>query len=327
MPFVIHHNDFDGKCAAAIVMNELLPIFIKDQIIAIEYNYGYKIDWDSILDPSKFLNKEICYIVDIALNDEIFGVIKKLINNNVKVIHIDHHQATFDYMSKDGVSEVMSKVTIFHNINYSGTMLSWVMSCMNDTEREHPMDIKFDFTSTYSHVMINVGGIQPREYKIYPGVFYIDDYDVWRHSDKDTLAFHYGLSTVEDTNPKLDKFWGDIIYGNQRIIQPYIESGRAIAKYKETDYAHTLKRGHEIDVMHNKCFIVNAPCDSFMFESIKADYDACIAYWYDAKIGKWHYSVRSADSSSFDCNEFCKMFGGGGHKHAAAFFSTELEYK
>ena len=301
MPYVIHHNDHDGKCSAAITMNELLPIFIKDQIVCIEYNYGYSVNWDEVLNPEKFLpnGKEICYIVDIALNDEIYGVIQKLIENGVNVVHIDHHQATLDYMSKPEIIKGMAPVTQFYNTKYSATMLCWVYSCMNEEERKEPNN------------------------KIYPGIFYIDDYDVWRHSTPDTLAFHYGLSTVTDTNPKLDKFWGDIIYGNERQLAPYLDRGRAIADYKKSEYDRILKRGHVITITPGDPsifpngtalgFIVNNVCDSFMFESIKKDYDVCIAYWYDGRIGKWRYSFRASGESKFDCNKYAQLLGGAGH--------------
>ena len=160
MPYVIHHNDHDGKCSAAIVMNELLPVFVKDQIVCIEYNYGYNVNWDEVLNPEKFLpnGKEICYIVDVALNDTIFNVIKMLVENNVQVVHIDHHQGTLDYLGKDGVSDILSSENViqFYRMDISATMLCWVYSCMTEEERQRPMEIEFDFTPTYSHVMINL---------------------------------------------------------------------------------------------------------------------------------------------------------------------------
>ena len=58
-------------------------------------------------------------------------------------------------------------------------------------------------------------------------------------------------------------------------------------------------------------------CDSFMFESIKKEFDVCIAYWYNGKTKKWHYSFRSSNESGFDCNKYAQLFGGGGHKLAA----------
>ena len=331
MPYVIHHNDHDGKCSAAITLNELLPIFVKEQVVCIEYNYGYKVDWDELINPDHFLpnGKEICYIVDVALNDEIFNVIKKLVDNNVKVIHIDHHQGTLDFINTNiDKASIISQITKFYNTKYSATMLCWVYSCMNESEREKPMDIKFDFTPNFSHVMINVDDERKaREYKIYPGIFYIDDYDIWRHSSPNTIAFHYGLSTALDMNPKLDEFWGNIIYGNERQLAPYLDKGSAIVEHKKQEYDRILKRGHDITITPGDPsifpggtaigFIVNNVCDSFMFESIKKDYDVCIAYWYDGKSNKWHYSFRASNESKFNCNKYAQLFGGAGHDKAA----------
>jgi oligoribonuclease NrnB/cAMP/cGMP phosphodiesterase (DHH superfamily) len=338
MPYVIHHNDHDGKCSAAIVMNELLPVFVKDQIVCIEYNYGYNVNWDEVLNPENFLpnGKEICYIVDVALNDTIFNVIKMLVEHNVKVVHIDHHQGTLDYLGKDGVSDILSSENViqFYRMDISATMLCWVYSCMTEEERQRPMEIEFDFTPTYSHVMINLNDKgKAREYRINPGVFYIDDYDIWRHSSPTTMEFHYGLMTVLDTNPKLDKLWGDILYGNERVLKPFIDKGSAIFEYKKMEYERILKRGKSITIHTPKDvfpsgtalgFIVNNPCDSFMFESIKKDYDVCIAYWCDDKNNKWRYSFRSSDTSMFDCNKFAQLFGGSGHELSSGCVSTTM---
>ena len=328
MPYVIHHNDDDGRCAAAIAMNELIPIFAKEMVTTIEYNYSY-IDWFDHIDLEKFIPNDVAIIVDLSLCSAVYSLIKLFVDHDVKVIYIDHHQATFDFI--DNMTEeqkaIFGKIISFYNKDVSASMLTWVYSCMNEMEKKNPMSIKYDFTASFSHVMINVGSPAGREYRINPGIRYIDDYDVWRFSSKDTLAFHYGFGAVTDKNPKLDKLWGDIIYGMDRTIQPYIEKGHAIVEYKNNEYEHILKRGHEIEFEGFRCFVVNNTCDSFMFESIKDHYDMCIAYWYDAKIDKWHYSVRSANNSKANCCDVCKKYGGGGHDHAGGMICDELLFK
>lgn len=333
MPYIIHHNDDDGRCSAAIAMNEIIPIFAKNMITTIEYNYT-TIDWLDYIDPSKFIQNDIAIIVDLSLCSSIIGLIRLFVDNNVKVIHIDHHKKTFDYMEEmtDEEKKLIRKITTFYDTSISASMLTWIYSCMNDEEKARPSAIKFDFTPSFSHVMLNVDdSSKSREYRINPGIFYIDDYDIWRHSSKDTLAFHYGFASVKDKNPKIDKLWGDIIYGMDRQIHSYIDKGQAIAEFKQNEYDHILKRGHCVEIEFEgkmrRIFTVNNTIDSFMFESIKSEYDACLAYWYDAKINKWHYSVRSGDDSEFDCNKFAQAMSNGiagGHLHSAGFISIDM---
>lgn len=331
MAKILHHNDDDGRCAASIAMNELIPIFAKDMIFTFEYNYNH-IDWTEFIDTERFINNDIAIIVDLSMCDSVYDLIKMFTDHNVPIIYIDHHKATQEYLDtmSDEQKEVFNKVTSFYKIDVSASMLTWIYSCMNDDEKKHPNDVKYDFSASFSHVMINPENARlAREYRIPPAVFYIDDYDIWRHSTKDTLAFHYGFASVIDKNPKLDKLWSDIIYGMGRQIQKYIEKGRAIVDYKTNEYEYILKRGHAIQIEFEgrmcNIFTVNNPIDSFMFETIKPEYDACVAYWYNGASDQWHYSVRSGDNG-IDCDRFINYLTGtgGGHYHASGCVTKEF---
>lgn len=326
MPLVFHHNDDDGRASAAIVINELLPVFIQNIITTVEYNYGYTIAWDDIIKPTPFA-KDTAYFVDICMNDEIFEAIKKCIKMGFTVIHIDHHEGTLKYIAgmTTEQKEVMTKINSFYDMKYSATMLTWVYSCMNEEERKKAGEVVFDFTPNFSHVMINVGKSgEEREYRINPGIFYVDDYDIWRHSTPDTMAFHYGFSTVENKHPKNNEIWNKVLYGTQRDIQKYIDAGRAIVGWKRSDNRFTIRRGYEKIVDGYKLFVINNVADGMLFEDVINNYDGCIAYWYDGKLGKWRHAVRSGENSTFNCNDFAKKHGGGGHPHASGYICDEI---
>ena len=326
MPYIIHHNDDDGRAAAAIVINELLPVFVQDIIVTIEYNYGYTINWDDVIKPTSF-TKDMVYIVDICLNDEIFEVIKRFVDMGMNVIHIDHHEGTIKYVDNmtDEQKAIHKKINSFYRMDLSATMLTWVYSCMTEEERTSVNDINFDFTSNYSHVMINVNTPgKEREYRINPGIFYIDDYDIWRHSTPDTMAFHYGFSTIDNKNPKNTELWNSILYGTEREMQRFLNAGRAIVSWKRSDNRFNIRRGYETEINGNKIFLINNAADGMLFEDVINKYDACIAYWYDGRLGKWRHAVRSGENSTFNCNDFAKNHGGGGHPHPAGYISEEI---
>lgn len=329
-PMIIHHNDADGKLSATIVVHELLGMFPKDQITAVEYNYGWDIDWDGIIGEEE---NGICYIVDVSMNDDIYKVINRLVAQGWQVIHIDHHKSTIDYLTTRDAYPIEG-IRSWYRTDLSATMLVWVYSCMNEEERKDPYSVEFDFASSWSHVMINPNDrTKAREYRIPKGVFYVDDYDVWRHSDPISMSFHYGLMNSTKPNVVINKsdefnsslqsevtIWEDILYATDRELwERYVLPGQVVNNYRREEARKTLRRGFIKNIDGVDIFCVNSAGGTDMFGTTIEDYDACIAYWYDGQIDMWRYSVRSKASSDFDCADFSKKFGGGGHKHAAGF--------
>ena len=58
--------------------------------------------------------------------------------------------------------------------------------------------------------------------------------------------------------------------------------------------------------------------DDFVINNVD-DYDILIGFSYDGE--KWTYSLRSEKA---DCSELASKYGGGGHKGAAGFNSTDF---
>jgi oligoribonuclease NrnB/cAMP/cGMP phosphodiesterase (DHH superfamily) len=164
----------------------------------------------------------------------------------------------------------------------------------------------------------------------------VDDYDTWRHSDPESMAFHYGIdistkfqgviNTAQKTEFKASiasemTVWEDALYSDDNTVyNRYVLPGRYIVAYRKEEFRKTLRRGFEFRLMESyNAFAVNAAGGSDLFGTILDKYDVCIAYWYDGAYDCWRYAVRSGENSEFDCAEFCKKYGGGGHLHAAGF--------
>lgn len=327
---VFHHNDDDGRCAAAIVKRELVNVFepLTDDDF-IEYSYTGE------LDVPEFKQNETVYIVDLSLDETIFNkVIKPALDVNAKITHIDHHKTTFEYLESltDDQKTIIDKVTTFYVNGLSGTMLTWVYSLMNDTERRDPTNVNFDFTDGNTHVGFDVGTDKMREYHIPDVIRYIDDNDVWRHEIENTKYFSIGFQSVSDEDKApVSSIWDDLIYSsNQREASRFVNEGKIIWAYQEVQYKNNLKNSFVTYIFGEKCLCLNT-CqgNSRIFCEKFDEYPMVCKFGYDGSIGKWRYTFYSSDKidNAVDVSVIAKRYGGGGHRGAAAFISKEFLFK
>jgi hypothetical protein len=94
---------------------------------------------------------------------------------------------------------------------------------MNDTERENPMSVSFDFAEGRSHVKIIDSNNDAREYRIPMAIRYIDDYDVWRHDIEESNYFIMAYNMLGDNSPS-SLIWDDLIYGSDFNLKQYPRS-------------------------------------------------------------------------------------------------------
>lgn len=326
MQYIIHHNDDDGRCAAAIIYNEICMmsgIDMKKENF-FEYTHGGPIP---DIDVTKLTDNDVVYIVDLALDDVIYGIIKKIrkSNSNIKIVHIDHHKTTCSYLI-EREDDVMNTVHRFYRMGLSASMLCWVYCSMMEEEREHNIqgapDI-FDFTEGYSHVGFNIGKSNERDIRIPMIVRFVNDWDVWNHEIPGSKAFHFGFGIVNDKHP-MNKLWSDLLYAynDHSLVEKYIIPGEAIVQYQTAEYEHMLKHAFEYTLDGVKMLCLNASGSSLVFGDKIKDYPAVCLFQYHGDKGLWHYSLYSSDEG-VDVSDICKKLGGGGHAHAAGFTSAE----
>ena len=114
MNLIIHHNDDDGRCAAAIAFRELVPegIVYPSKTVFVEYKHGYTIE--KIEDDIVKALKRII-IVDIAIDDEVIRFLKEIESMREgslpKIWWIDHHKSSLDYLEStdEGTKEFIKK--------------------------------------------------------------------------------------------------------------------------------------------------------------------------------------------------------------------------
>jgi len=329
---ILHHNDADGRCSAAIVSLELTTfydMFKKEDFI--EYEHGYNITLPDVVE------NEHVYIVDIALNESTYNFLKYFVDKGCKVVYIDHHITTGNFLmnATEDQRKIINNpnVVMFYkseiqsgdddkNITkVSATMLTWIYSCMNENERKNPNLISFDFTETFSHVALNIDQPEMREYNIPIPIRYIDDYDIWRKALKNTDAFHEGymLMSDEETHP-FEPFWKNIIYDTPTLVNDMVGEGYICLKKNNVRNANIIKHAFEYDIEGNKCLCVNAiDVNSTVFGERIHEYPMVCAFHYDGAVGLWMYSFYSSEKNtdSVDCAELATKLGGGGHKLAS----------
>lgn len=325
MPICLHHNDDDGRCAAAIVYNELFSIFVREQCKFIEYYHSEQIDLNEI---KSIYPGDMLVIVDLSLDDNIYKVIEKGVSEGMKVIHIDHHKSTLDFINSMTTEQhaILDKIIKFYDTTISATMLTWVYSFMTEEQQAHPENVEYDFSEGWSHLMIKGKG----EGKIPRVVYLIDDYDTWRHSSPDSMRFNYGFVSEPNKHPTAD-IWQSLMYNRGDVLTlKYVEKGKAIQEFKEMDNEHIRKRGYvkvfNIDGKQCEIFCINTVGGTTTFGDVLKNYDAGMLFSYDGRNHMWKVMVRSHESSTFDCSAFAAQRGGGGHFHAAGFACEDIDW-
>jgi oligoribonuclease NrnB/cAMP/cGMP phosphodiesterase (DHH superfamily) len=319
---ILHHNDADGHCAAAIVFLMLLSPFepFTDNDL-IEYNHNGTLN----LNPDDIRQGETVYIVDLALDNVILNAIITFLHHDCTIIHIDHHIGgqRFAESLNENDKKMYDRVIKLHRTDVSASMLTWVYANMTDEERKHPNEIPFDFTEEYSHIGFYPETAIMREHFIPVAIRYIDDNDVWRHQflNSKYFALAYGM---EDNQVSNTKFWDNLLFGNTKMIE-MVNHGEILYRYQEKQNERICRNGFEVEIDGHKGYAVNCPSgNSRLFGELINQYDFVVKYAYDGNMKKWRYTFYSSNDSEFDCAKYCKeYFNGGGHLKAAGGW---LEY-
>lgn len=336
MPFIIHHNDDDGRCSAAIIYNELCADANMPLNHCIEYSHGMQMEEIPDDELEKCLNDHV-YIVDLALDNVVFTTIQRIrnINPTMKIVHIDHHNTTFKFLESmtDEQKEIMRHVRKFYRNGISASMLCWVYACMTDTDRmrlddenipEGDRDL-FDFTDGFSHVGFNLETPNERIIRVPMIIRFIDDWDVWRHALNGTKEFNAGFSLVENKHP-METFWRDYLYSNNNLMmdKQFINPGSTILKYNLIQYRHMMKHAFEYTLETGETILcLNADGTSLVFGDSIHYYPAVCLYNYEGDKKLWCYSMYSNEANGIDVSVICRRHGGGGHVHAAGFQSVD----
>lgn len=296
-----YHNDMDGHCAGFIVKlyldyfayihDDVENYFDKTDFIESDYNLNP-------IDPDIVGNEDV-YVVDYSFSENTKHILDSLISKCRNLIWIDHHDSSLEL-------------------------------CRNHPEYKDIAGIRSKDGSgawlTYKYLLVNKGydiGI-PDYIKL------VSDYDTWNLYD-DCKYFKLGMDSVP--NDVFDEIWEKLdneydSYDDSDTIANLIRSGKYIKSYIDMDNKNYLESyGYPSttpDGLHS-VYVVNKKTNSWIFGNKINEYDACVVFAFDGS--KYSYSIYSSNESYFDCQEFAKMYGGGGHMNSAGFVSEDLLFR
>lgn len=347
MLHVYHHNDLDGR-AAAYVVHKYKPSSAVDSILT----YHEISDHDAKYDRHTIngVIKDDVVIVDLGVNENTLQNLLDVCKTARTVTFIDHHQSSLDVINNHKKElQNIENLTYFVAVGICGSALAY---CYFNIPTEDLKNIRTTIENEYYHIDAKSSGFSKvtvtgtkygkredkkdnfktpfmvKDFTLPLWLAHVDDYDCWKQLNNATDAFVLGTD-VEDTrmiiendyeNYEFNPFWERL--DSLESCLEYITNGRLIAKYINARYSRELKYTFEWEFNGTKFICKNAPGNSWNFGRLLTQYDAAILFKYDGSVGKWTYSVYAHDKSEFNCTEFCKMFGGGGHFHASGFSTT-----
>jgi oligoribonuclease NrnB/cAMP/cGMP phosphodiesterase (DHH superfamily) len=295
---VIHHNDLDGICAAAIVKKfyDMMenPRRKMPKIVFYETNYNRP-------SPIKDMTRgDLVWIVDFSYPPGEMENISRAIELcdgdrrvTEQITWIDHHQtaAAYGYDHLPGLRDFTDK-------GPSGCELTW--------------NYCFPTIETPEAVRL------------------IGDYDSWRLQIPASKIFYEGAK-IELLNPHA-ALWDTLLEDNEEIAKIISDWGRKVTAYRD-NYTAMIRKAYGYEA-----FIPDAPgtldgygayamnlygFGSGQFGDLFEKYPVVIAYVSDG-----HKFTVSLYSVAIDVGKIAKAYyGGGGHTGAAGFICRELPFK
>ena len=155
------------------------------------------------------------------------------------------------------------------------------------------------------------------------------EYDVWDHSDPDTLPFQYGMR-MRETDPATEegmKLWGYLFRGSFFTFNKILEEGRIILKYqKQMDAKYCARYAYPAIFEGYKALVLNRGiANSMTFENHPDAKNVSIFVTYVFNGENWIVSLY-ANKPDIDVSKIAKKYGGGGHKGAAGFVCENLPF-
>lgn len=331
---ICYHTDEDGLASAAVIY-EAIKIKEKKKQLIFFHRIDYTDNLQNIL--ADIHSGDVLYFVDYSFSNQNNKKYLKdiLYNKSNKVVWIDHHNTSLDFVNEISCDDKIDKnyIDMYIDKSFCGAVLCY----------------------QYAYTII-FGNSDKKVYNTLPLYLrYVNSWDLWEFTEKDTEKFIYGVS-VEERTPK--NVFGKIFNFDHELefelfneryskkfektmvsyVKKCIDDGSIIDTYNNNSYKSFIdKYGFEFfirdELTHNiySCFAANRKCNSKLFNSVLNKYDIVVPFAFNGE--QYVYSLfkgktGAACNDDIDCSYIAKILGtinnlgGGGHKGAAGFQTT-----
>lgn len=233
--------------------------------------------------PPDIFNRDV-YLVDFSYKREILQVLCRYANN---IVLLDHHKSALEDL-KGLEDEFENFSSSYSNQEESGCTIAW-RYVKNVRKHKDPMPPLLD---------------------------YIEDRDLWNFNLPFTREIMQAVFSRELTFENVDEL---MRYKKADINKTLLFEGKVLTKKYETDLAKVIKSStREIEIGNYivPCCNCNSMFSSDAGNKLSQDKPFAATYYDTRK--KRIFSLRS-NENGLDVSAIAKLYGGGGHKHAAGF--------
>lgn len=301
---IYHRADFDG-----IFCREIAKKFIPDAEL---------IGWD-FGDPTVAFPKEgSVYILDLPI-DRVFGFnvadlhdVFLFKEQKSRIIWIDHHASS--------IASHPSDINGYRIDGVAACRLAWQWFQIQTGAHDNGIDTATHrgFTLPEKQDYIGCDTAEPWAVRL------AGEYDIWCKRDPDAELFQHGLKSEELYSTAWDDMLDESQAGSKTVVR-LLNQGRAVQYAKTQENASVIMDMGFTFKWEGLTFLCcnAARYNSLLFTAgLKPEHDACLGFKWTGK--NWSVSLYHAPGREHhDLSKIAVKHGGGGHRGACGFVTTE----
>lgn len=289
---IYHNADVDGFMCGAIMKLKYPDIKL------IGYDYGMPFDLNMIY-------KEDVVMADISLPMRSMEIIFKM---SKSFLWVDHHvSAITDFATYFSITDTVRLESVYTDEIYKCDSVRGF--CLDTKKAACELLYKCLFPTVPISESIKLCG----------------EYDSWRNEDKKRwnnviVPFQFSIASLVSSAEEAYNYLLDNPYTIDYLVGQGVAIQRYVKRYDET----SMKKSFVVNFETYRTLCVNQQrCSTGTFSSIYDEnlHDMMLSFYFNGS--EWYVSLRSI-KEEVDVSLIAKKYGGGGHKHAAAFKTKEL---
>lgn len=338
---IFHHDDNDGKAAAAIVLNSVYNSGTGSCTL-VECNYTKTLE-EYVNSVNDWANCKNLYIVDYSLSTDADLQFLYTLYTTLgdRLIWIDHHKTSMEKLNSP-LYDDLKEIPGLRINGISGCGLTWVYMLTkyilvgNSSIQEKLSSVFIDpvyseYLSMYNNTervvspKTAISILKNTNCPLF--IQYIHRYDIWDTDDK-VIYFKYGFGEQGpyDIEHIITTYGGD----EQNYVEDIISTGKLIYdNIMSENKNHVTENGFEVsvvygDIIYNALALNTNRFSSLTFGDSIKEYDLVIPFSFDGQ--RWRYSMYT-EKDDVDVSVLCTVMGGGGHKKASGFSSDRFIFE